>query len=108
MNKHRHKFDDPKFAEATKHLEKAYALSREHNSVQTEAKHKYGEKGPWISGIGQQHWPEAIRFKLRKLCDDMNWHSKRADECRPARVRSSTMRALRDYIRSRDGTGFYL
>lgn len=108
MKKNRYRWDDPIFTEAVRHIEKAYALSREHSAVTKAALEKYGDEGPQISGVIRDHFPKEVKEKLRSLCDEMNWHSKRADECRPPRVRGSTMRALRNFIRERDGKGFYL
>lgn len=104
----KNRWDDPSFAPAIGHLEKAFALSREHQELMRAAEEKHGIKGPWISGIGQEHWPLPIRTKARELCNQMNWHSERANECRPPNVRRATMRDLRDFIRKRDGSGHYL
>ncbi len=104
----RNAWDDPKFAAAIHHWEHAFRLSREHQALMKETEEKFGIKGPWISGIGQEHWPERVKTQARALCNQMNWHDERAKETRPLHVRRSTMRDLRDYIKKRDGSGFYL
>ena len=103
----KHRFTDPKFATAISALERLFALSREHQKLSVEAEQKYKTKGPLISQIGQDHYPEAVKTKLRALCEEMRKVDKQFYKARPSKVRGTTMYALRDFIRKRDGSGYY-
>lgn len=42
-------------------------LAEQHGQLIRKAYAKYGEKGPLISGIGQEHFPERIKHDLRGM-----------------------------------------
>jgi hypothetical protein len=46
---------------------KAKKYSAEHKRVAAEAEKKHGWKGPLISGVLQEHWPENVKENLRFL-----------------------------------------
>lgn len=85
----------------------AVTVSADHAKALSAAVDKYGERGAWISGIGQQHFPAAVKNKLRDLAREVTTLSNRAWAARPARVRDSTMRELAAAVANRYGHGFY-
>lgn len=69
---------------------------------------KYGERpGSHISGTYSDHFPVILQNRLRTLAHSVTRESSEAWNRRPTRVRTSTMRALHDAVRCRDGSGFY-
>jgi hypothetical protein len=46
---------------------KAQKYKAEHARLATEAEKKHHWKGPLISGVLQEHWPAAVKDKLRFL-----------------------------------------
>ena len=81
--------------------------SREHSRLAGEALRKYGDHGPNISGIVRDHFPQSVKEHLRVLAQRVTEACDRAQESRPKRVRSSTMRKLASAVARRDGAGFY-
>jgi len=81
--------------------------SAQHALELARAVKKHGERGPWISGIGQDHFPDAVKNRLRKLAQQVTHYSNQAWIARPPRVRDSTMRELAAAVANRYGHGFY-
>lgn len=101
-------FQQDKFEQAFKHFEKAFFYSREHSIVAMQAYIRYGEKGPLISGVMQDHFPESVKKKLRRFCDLMNRSVDEGFKARPKGTRKATMRKLYQQVKSTYGTGWYL
>ena len=85
----------------------AAADSRLWDSMVSAAMFNHGDHGQQISGIGRDHFPESTKIVLRTLARRITALSDAAWAARPARVRNSTMRLLRQAVRARDGGGFY-
>lgn len=100
--------DRPDLQPAARAFAYAFARSREHSAIVADALQRYGEKGPMISGIAQDHFPQPIKTRLRALCSIMNQHYVLAGTLRPPGVRGTTMHKLRHAVRMRYGCGFYL
>ena len=85
----------------------ACRYSREHSRLSSESLRKYGDHGPNISGVVRDHFPQTVKEHLRALARSVTAACDRAQESRPKRVRSSTMRKLASAVARRDGAGFY-
>ena len=83
------------------------AAARAHSALVGAALDTYGEHGVQISGIIQDHFPDAVKDALRSLCDTINSASRAAWNSRPPRVRVSTMRKLSQSVARIEGGGFY-
>lgn len=85
----------------------ACAASRKHRDVQCDAYDKYGNKGPTISAVGQEHFPKDIKDELRSLAREVSDMCKKAEESRPKGIRMETVYRVGREIAYRDGIGFY-
>lgn len=85
----------------------ACAASRKHRDVQNAAYEKYGTKGPFISAIGQDHFPEDVKEELRSLAREVSCMSHKAQDARPKGIRMETVYRVGREVAHRDGKGFY-
>lgn len=85
----------------------ACAASRKHRDVQNAAYEKYGTKGPLISAIGQDHFPEDVKEELRSLAREVSDMCKKAEKSRPKGIRMETVYRVGREVAYRDGKGFY-
>lgn len=97
-----------KETEAKNHMHLGYEASRLHSRVCLNAEYLFGSRGPDISGIGKEHFPEDLKVYLRKLCDTMNTHWDMAHS-----LWKESGRTFRSYLKEKDsyvrehGKGFY-
>jgi len=100
----------PSLQKSAEHFEKAYSASRNWNELIERAIKIYGDKSknlPHISGIYAEHFPEEIKNSLVAYCQTVNTELKAAYSARPKGVHFRTMIKLKDFIKSRDGSGYY-
>jgi len=97
----------PEFATAIGHFIKAVQASAAHSKAVGAALKKYGSHGPEISVISRDHFPAAVKDKLRDLALAVTRESDAAWAARPPRVRTPTMRALASAVANKYGSGFY-
>lgn len=96
------------FAESQRHLKRAVAASRIHSKLMARALKKYGEKGAWISGVGQDHFPESVKGQLRKYAHMVSAENDAAFAAKPKRSRRSTINRMgREAASGPRGSGFY-
>jgi hypothetical protein len=81
--------------------------AREHSRVTADALKEYGDHGPQISGCIREHFPDAIKDRLRNLARTVTRVSDMAYAARPPRVRMETMRQLSRAVARKCGSGFY-
>jgi hypothetical protein len=97
----------PDLLPAVKHFQECFRLSRAHNSLVRNALECYGDHGPQISGIMRDHFPDWVKRRLRKLCNQMNAAADAGMRARPRGVHRSTMLKLYREVRAQVGSGFY-
>jgi hypothetical protein len=93
--------------DAAKLFADACKFSRTHDSEAAAALRTYGSHGAQISGCVRDHFPDAVKERLRCLARAVATRSDEARRACPARVRGSTINALAREIATRDGSGFY-
>ena len=94
-------------ADAEHYFTVACAASRKHRDVQNAANEKYGTRGPLISAIGQDHFPEEIKDELRSLAREVSDMMEKARNARPKGIRMETINRVGREVAHRDGKGFY-
>ena len=99
--------DNPKFADSQHYYEVACAASRKHRDVQNAAYAQYGSKGPLISAIGQDHFPEDVKEELRSLAKEVSSMMEKARAARPKGIRFETIYRLGNEVAYKNGKGFY-
>ena len=99
--------DNPKFADSQHYFEVACAASRKHRDVQNAAYAQYGNKGPYISAIGQDHFPEDVKEELRSLAREVSAMQQFAFDKKPPKVHFSTIVKLGHEVSHKFGKGFY-
>ena len=100
----------PKLEKAAQYFAVAYWNSRAWNRMVQRLIKLHGDKPegkPHISGIYAEHFPEVNKKLLKTCCNNLNRYSKLAYDARPKGVRYSTMINLKDFIKNRDGSGYY-
>lgn len=87
----------------------AYAASRLWSDIVSRAIAKYGDRpqGGFVSGIYSEHFPKALRTRLRDLAHKVTTEGERAENLRPKRVRWDTIRAIRQQVIATQGKGYY-
>jgi len=99
--------DDPKFYDARLYFRMACSFSRLHAMLVDDALRAFGEHGPYVSGVGRDHFPAHVKEQLRYLAERVGFYSKLAYDSRPPRVRKATMRYLARVVATEDGSGYY-
>ncbi len=98
---------DPKFATVTAHYERACKASRLHKAESARALANYGDHGPQISGCVRDHFPSAVKERLRNLAQIVGREMDAAKAARPKYVRMATIIDIGRSVATRDGVGFY-
>lgn len=97
----------PELATAAELFAKACHASRLHDIAARCALIRYGDHGPAISGCVRDHFPDAVKDRLRELARAVTRYSEAGYAARPPRIRFDTMRQLARSVATRDGSGFY-
>lgn len=87
----------------------AAQLSRAWDGLVQRGIAQYGERpqGGHVSGIYSEHFPQEVQDSLGQIARHVTDASNRAWSRKPRGVHFSTMRALRQAVHARDGSGFY-
>lgn len=93
---------------AQQYFTAACGFSRAHSKLAEWALKRFGDHGPGISGCVRDHFPGPLKDHLRHLAKEAARASEMAHyNCRPRRVRRSTLHVLARAVAKRDGSGFY-
>lgn len=95
------------FQAAASMISAAARISREYNADLKAALEAWGDKGPFISGAGRDHFPESVKERLRAKARLVGTHLEAARKALPKGTRTTTYRKLRDAIYAREGRGYY-
>ena len=101
------KMTDSRLDKAREHFSRACAYSAQHSVEAMEALDHYGDHGSDISGCVRDHFPDAVKDRLRFLARTVTEASDAGYNARPPRVRFTTMRKLARDVARRNGSGYY-
>lgn len=97
----------PEFDACRQWLEASCDAAKAYDDLAAAALAAYGDHGPLVSGCVRDHFPAATKAALRYWASLASHCLRVAHDCRPPRVRTSTMRALGAEIAARRGSGRY-
>ena len=103
----RNLFLDEKLALSRMWFIDACIASQTYDKMLRNALGTYGSQGPNVSGAGRDHFPEAVKQKLRNQADAVTAYCDLAWSSKPHKYRDTTMRQLAQQCADKHGSGFY-
>lgn len=92
---------NPKFAASVQAFENACKCMQQHTRLVRTSLKKYGDHGAYISGVFRDHFPEAVKEKLRGYLREASAWDTEGFRVRPPRTRFETLRAIRRVLKQK-------